>query len=338
MSVQKNNNREFQTMFKDALRKAVFAATFGIAAINSQAAEISMEAAGASSVVGLMPQTMASYLSDAGVDVQLAMGQTLTKSLLKVADGQLDSAVIPPGAFNALKVGKGPYAKIGAEKGAEMAGNVRALYGLPGSTFHAITWADNGINEWKDAAGKRVYIGPPAGAANAQITSLAEAGGLAKDSYEGIKAPWGAAAQAFQDGQFDVYVGTFPVGSQVVAELSLKRPIRILGIPEGTQPDKGLGMEPSNIPADTYPNQANKSDSATFVTLMFMGVNAAMSDDLAYTMTKVYMESREQMGNDNRLLNHLSKFSPFTGVTATLHPGAIKYYEEQGIEVPTNLR
>lgn len=325
-------------MLKKALRKSVLATTLSLSAISTQAADISMEAAGASSVVGIMPQTMATYLAAADVNVQLAMGQTLTKSLLKVADGKLDSAVIPPGAYNALKAGKGPYAKIGAEKGAEMAKNVSALYGLPGSTFHAITWADNGIENWKDAAGKRVYIGPPAGAANAQITSLAEAGGLAKDTYEGIKAPWGAAAQAFQDGQFDVYVGTFPVGSQVVAELSLKRPIRILGIPEGTQPKKGLGMEEANIPAGTYPNQANKTDSGTFVTLMFMGVRTDMSDDLAYTMTKVYMESREQMGKDNRLLSHLSKYSPFTGVTARLHPGAIKYYEEHGIEVPANLK
>ena len=324
-------------MFK-TLRNAALAASIGLAASGAQAVDISMEAATAQSVVGLMPQTMASYLSEAGVDVQLAMGQTLTKSLLKVATGQLDSAVIPPGAFNALKAGKGPYAKMGQEKGSEMASGVRALYGFPGSTYHAITWADNGINEWPDAAGKRVYIGPPAGAANAQITSLAAAGGLEADQYEGIKAPWGAAAQAFQDGQFDVYVGSFPVGSQVVAELSLKRPIRILGIPEGTEPKAGLGMEKSVVPAGTYPDQANESDSAAFLTLMFIGVNQSMSDDLAYTMTKIYMESREQMGKDNRLLNHLASYSPFTGVTAPLHPGAIRYYEEQGITVPDNLK
>lgn len=325
-------------MFKKALRNTALATSLGLAAVGSQAADISMEAATAASVVGLMPQTMASYLANDDVNVQLAMGQTLTKSLLKVATGKLDSAVIPPGAFNALKAGKGPYKKMGAEKGADMASSVRALYGFPGSTYHAITWADNGINEWKDAAGKRVYIGPPAGAANAQITSLAAAGGLEAGTYEGIKAPWGAAAQAFQDGQFDVYVGPFPVGSQVVAEMSLKRPIRILPVPMGTEPKKGLGMEQSVVPAGSYPDQANDSDSASFLTLMFIGVNESMSDDLAYTMTKVYMETREQMGKDNRLLNHLASYSPFTGVTAPLHPGAVKYYEENGFEVPANLK
>lgn len=71
---------------------------------------------------------------------------------------------------------------------------------------------------------------------------------------------------------------------------------------------------------------------------MFIGVNESKSDDLAYTMTKVYMETREQMGKDNRLLNHLASYSPFTGVTAPLHPGAVKYYEENGFTVPANLK
>lgn len=325
-------------MFKNAFRKTVLATTLGLAAVTTQAADISMEAAGSQSVVGLMPQTMASFLSKEDVNVQLALGQTLTKSLLKVASDKLDSAVIPPLAFNALKAGKGPYAKMGAEKGAELASSVRALYGFPGSTFHAITWADQGINEWKDAAGKRVYIGPPAGAANRQIISMAAAGGLEADQYEGVKAPWNASVQAFQDGQFDVAVLSMPVGSQVLAEMSLKRPVRILSLPEGTKPNAALGMESSIIPAGTYPQQANEKDSTGFLTLMFMGVNESMSDDLAYTMTKVYMESREQMGKDNAMLNHLTKYSPFTGVAAPLHPGAIKYFEEQGIEVPANLK
>lgn len=325
-------------MYKTVLRKAALTAALGFATAMTHADDIGMESATAASVVGLMPQTMASFLAKSDVNVQLALGQTLTKSLLKVATGKLDSAVIPPGAFNALKAGKGPYKKMGAEKGAQTAAPIRALYGFPGSSYHAITWADNGIESWPDAAGKRVYIGPPAGAANAQITNLASLGGLEKGTYEGIKAPWGAAAQAFQDGQFDVYVGSFPVGSQVVAELSLKRPIRILGIPKGTEPRAGLGMEKSVVPAGTYPDQANDEDSSTFLTLMFMGVHESMSDELAYTMTKVYMDSREQMGKDNRLLNHLVNYSPFTGVVAPLHPGAVKYYEENGFEVPANLK
>lgn len=325
-------------MFKKALRNTALAAAVGLSAMSSHAADIAMEAATAGSVVGLMPQTMASFLAKADVNVQLALGQTLTKSLLKVAGGDLDSAVIPPSAYLSLKAGKGPYAKMGEEKGAAAAANVRSLYGFPGSSYHAITWADNGIKEWKDAAGKRVYIGPPAGAANAQISAMAAAGGLADGTYEGIKAPWGAAAQSFQDGQFDVYVGSFPVGSQVVAELGLKRPIRILGIPADAYPKKALGMEMSVVPAGTYPDQANETDAYTYLTLMFMGVNASMSDDLAYTMTKVYMETREQMGKDNRLLNHLANYSPFVGVTAPLHPGAIKYYEENGFSVPAELK
>ena len=80
------------------------------------AQKVSMETASASSVVGLMPQSMAPIWSNTGLDIQLAMGQTLTKSLLKLGQGSLDTAVVPPPAYANLARGKGPYAKLGAEK------------------------------------------------------------------------------------------------------------------------------------------------------------------------------------------------------------------------------
>lgn len=304
----------------------------------ANAADISMESASAASLTGLMPQTMAAYWADSGVNVQLALNQTLTKSLLKVGSGQLDAAIVPTPAYYALKAGKGPFAKLGADKGEETAGSVRSLFGFASSFYHAFTWADSGIETFADAAGKRVYVGPPAGAASSQITALAAAGGLEKGSYEPIKAPWGVAAQGFKDGQYDVYVGGFPLGSQAAAELSLQRPIRILGInPENREAPKNLGMEAAMIPAGTYPGMVNDEDIYTWKVLMFMGVDKNMSEDLAYTLTKTYFNSLDDMAEGNALLANLAGATPFTGAAAPLHPGAVRYYKEQGIEIPAEL-
>jgi TRAP-type uncharacterized transport system substrate-binding protein len=38
--------------------------------------------------------------------------------------------------------------------------------------------------------------------------------------------------QAFQDGQFDVLVGAFPIGAAAVQQLALQRKIRIIGVPD----------------------------------------------------------------------------------------------------------
>lgn len=325
-------------MIKQTVRATLCALTLGVASINAQATDISMEAATAASVVGLMPQTMASYWAEQDVDVQLSLGQTLTKSLLKIASGKLDSAVIPTPAYYALQAGKGPYSKMG-DKGAALADNVQALFGFPASLFHAITWADSGINSWEDAAGKRVYIGPPAGAANAMIRALAKAGGLEEGKYEEVKAPWGVAPQSFQDGQFDVYVGSFALGAQAVAEMSLQRPIRILSVKEENRTaPKALGLASAVIPAGTYSGVVNEQDALTYQTLMYLAVSKEMSEDVAYRLTKTYFDNVEKMAQGNALLKGLLNADPFMGAAGKIHPGAARYYAEQGIEIPEDLK
>lgn len=324
---------------KKWLRNSLYAATMISALITTsvQADQVSMESASANSVLGMIPQSMAGHWAKDGVDIQLSLNQTLTKSLLKVAAGKLDSAVVPPLAYNAMKKGVGPYKKMG-DKAGKLAENVRSLFGMPGSLYHAITWADDDIKNWADGAGKRVYIGPPAGAANKQITTLAATGGLEKETYDPIKAPWGAAQQSFQDGQFDVYVGVYGLGSQSLAELSLSHDIRLLSLASKTQtPPEGLGMQVAAIPPNTYPGQVNEEEVITWQTLMMMAVHKDFSEETAYQLTKTYFEKRAEVAKANAILSQLPTTDHFSGVNAPLHPGAVRYYKEAGIPIPSNL-
>lgn len=303
------------------------------------AEKVSMETATANSVVGLMPQSMAPIWAKAGVDVELAMGQTLTKSLLKLAQGSLDTAVVPPSAYAGLKAGKGPYESIG-DKGAAMAANTVALWGFSASNYHPIVWADSGIDDWSKIKGKRVYLGPPAGAANAQIRELVKRASGYEDGkdYEGIKAPWGVAPQGYKDGQFDVLVLPAGLGSQAIIEMALSKPIRILGMPADANPPAALGMVKASIPKGTYQGQVNNDqDLNSWQTVMMVMAKKSLSDDMAYRLTKTYVESRKELAKGNALLRELPGDSVFAGVIAPLHPGAVKYYKEAGIAIPPEL-
>ncbi|WP_419907256.1 TAXI family TRAP transporter solute-binding subunit [Hoeflea sp.] len=326
------------------------AAGLALAVFSSLAAaeSLSIEGGGAASLTGIVPQTYAQFTSAEGIDLQVVLGQTLTKSALKVAAGKLDLAVIPPPAFRAMSRGVGPYAGQ-ADAAKKLSEDVRSLFAFPGGTFHAIVWADSGIEDWGDIAGKRVFIGPPAGAASGQIQGMIEAasGGMkAGDDYEGVKAPWGAAQQSFQDGQYDVYVAAAAVGQQALNELSLQREIRILGVPDTvvgsdnwTDYTVAQAVDTTVIPAGTYSGQVNADDDlSTAVTMMMVGVNKAMPDDTAYALTKAYWENLASMKSANALLKSIDPEKPFAGTNAPLHPGAVRYYEENGIAIPDTLR
>lgn len=302
------------------------------------AAKISMESTAATSVVGMVPQALAPKWAEAGVDVELALGQTLTKSLLKVGQGSLDAAIIPLPAYNLLVLGKGPYTQMG-DKGKALAGNVRSLFAFTASTFHPIVWADSGINSWADIKGKRVFIGPPAGAANDQIKGLIKAASGFEEGkdYTGIKAPWGVAGDGFRDGQYDVYIGAYGVGAQAVAEMSLSRKIRVLSLPNANEPPEVLGLAVGGIPAGTYPGAVNTDKAIVWRTLMMMSVNKDMSDDTAYRLTKTYFNSMAALKAGNAGLAVLDPADAFEGLAAPLHPGALKYYKEVNRAAPAQL-
>ncbi|MEM9341964.1 MAG: TAXI family TRAP transporter solute-binding subunit [Pseudomonadota bacterium] len=328
-------------------KTAIAAATLAVSATLAHGQSLSLEGGGAASLTGIVPQTYAQFASEEGIDLQVVLGQTLTRSALKLAAGRIDMAVVPPPAFRAMANGVGPYSE-NADQAKTLSGDVRALFGFPGGTFHAIAWADSGIASWGDLAGKRVYIGPPAGAASGQIQGLIESasGGLKnEDDYEGIRAPWGAAQQSFQDGQYDVYVASAAVGSQALNELSLQREIIILGVPE-----EMVGSDTWNealtrgsltealIPAGTYSGQSNgDKDLTTVATSMMMAVHKDMDDDTAYALTKAYWENLEAMKNANALMRSIDENDVFGGMNAPVHPGAARYYAEIGVEIPADL-
>ena len=331
------------TIFKSV----VAAVALALAAPAAHAQSLSLEGGGAASLTGIVPQTYAQFAADEGIGLQVVLGQTLTRSALKLAAGRIDMAVVPPGAYRAMSNGVGPYAKQG-DQAKQLAPNVRALFAFPAGTFHPVVWADGGIETWDDLAGKRVYIGPPGGAASAQIQSLIElgSGGLkAGDDYEGIRAPWSAAQQSFQDGQFDVYVGSVAVGSQALNELSLQRDIRLLGVSDEVRASEAwqdflveAAQFESVIAAGSYAGQVNgDEDQVSTASAMMMSVQASMDDGTAYGLTKAYWDNLDAMMNANALMQSIDPDKPFAGMNAKLHPGAVRYYQEKGIDIPAAL-
>ena len=223
------------------------------------------------------------------------------------------------------------------------------LFTFPGGSFHPIVWADSGIDSWDDLKDRRVYVGPPAGAAGNQIRGMIrEATGGFEDGtdYKGVRLPFEAAGQAFQDGQFDMYVIPAAIGQQSVQELSLQREIRILGVPEEVVASEGWAafleeqsVRTDTVPAGTYQGQVNgDAPQNMFVTVMLMAAHADLDDDTAYTLTRSFFDNLDAMKAANAMMAAVNADDPFAGANMPVHPGAARYYAEQGIEIPAALQ
>ena len=92
------------------------------------------------------------------------------------------------------------------------------------------------------------------------------------------------------------------------------------------------------IAPGTYSGQVN-SDEELIVPAyaMVFAVNKSMDDDMAYRITKAYWSNIDEYKKSVAELAQLPTSEPLSGNNIPLHPGAARYYEEQGIAIPEDM-
>lgn len=302
--------------------------------------------------------TLAAILDADGVaTMQITEGATLTNSVQAVAEGQLDMAPAPLILPFLLSRGVGPYSGVGAEKGAELAGNLRALFFSAPSAQLFGHYNSGAIQGIEDIEGKRIYNGPPRGAAlttgRAAIQLLA---GLKDgEGYEGVQTPWPDTVSTITGGAVDGWTlpEGLPSGRQIAIAAAggttiYDMPSDLLNSELGQQIVNAPGNAPYSIPVEEY-RAAYAGNDITIVTdddtfdtfaLAFAQiVPATMDDDLAYQITKSYLAGQERFETGSPRGPYLFlSFGDIDGtsqgvcgaVAMKLHAGAVRAYEEAG--------
>ena len=85
------------------------------------------------------------------------------------------------------------------------------------------------------------------------------------------------------------------------------------------------------IPMRFYPNAVNKGDVLTFGVKATLVTSASVPDDVVYKLTKEIFENLDQFKGLVAAQWQLTKKGMLEGLTAPIHPGAMKYYKEAGL-------
>lgn len=165
--------------------------------------------------------------------------------------------------------------------------------------------------------------------------------GIDMDSdYELMHAGYGPSAEALQNGQVKG-IGT-PAGVPTGAVSQLMAAAGDSVMPLNITDDELMKMDGGRnlwtrfvIPAGTYPNQAN--DWNTIAQPNFLATNADVSDENVYMITKTIYENLAFLQAIHPATKAMAIEKAIAGLPVPLHPGAAKFYEEQGIDVPDRL-
>jgi TRAP transporter TAXI family solute receptor len=281
-----------------------------------------------------------------GTSTQINDSQTLTRSALKLGRGQIEMMPFPTTIYSFLSKGSAMYKKKLHKQAIAASKNVRSIWGWNAVLFHPITFQSTGIKTYGDIKGKRVFTGPPSGAAAVTSERIIQAltGYAPNKDYKAIRLPWGGGLQAMLDGKLDVYMRPAGIGAASVEQLGLKQKFRLLDIGDSSTSAawkkylKPMGREEGVIPAGTYKGQVNNDKDVTVGANTFQyAVTKSLPDDTVYKMTKLTWDNIEEIHKTASTLQTLNKAKPFVGVNMPLHRGAIRYYREQGIKIPAQL-
>jgi hypothetical protein len=286
-------------------------------------------------VMATFANIVSSQLDD--VNIEVAAGGAATAHMMEVGRGNLDMSMTSPVVWNLMKGGKAMYAS--QSEAPTLADDVQLLMWFPYGQYHFAVRADSDIQVLDDLEGASVFLGPTGGGAwNAAYGWVKATTGLdAKEGdFEAIDANWTTGYQSFLDGTIDMYVAGCIDPCGPFLQITETESIRFVG-PEdhtGEGVDKWLGKfrYRDAIPAGVYANQANDGEVISLNTAVGIAVNAGVSEDTVYAITKAFWDNIDQVTSDAPWAKSLSLEYAATGQGGiTYHPGAAKYYKEAGV-------
>ena len=190
--------------------------------------------------------------------------------------------------------------------------------------------------------GKGLALGARnSGALGSNLTILSNLGFDAESDFTLFYAGYGASGDALQDGRvagLSTPAG-IPTGAISSVFANLGSDVTLLEFtPEQAQKaDGGLGLwSPLVIPAGTYAGQDQEIE--TIAQPNFLAVNADVPEDHVYLLAKAIFENLAFLNGIHKATTDMSLETAITGLPVPLHAGAIRYFDEAGIEVPVGLR
>ncbi|MCC5963882.1 MAG: TAXI family TRAP transporter solute-binding subunit [Rhodobacteraceae bacterium] len=214
--------------------------------------------------------------------------------------------------------------------------DVRALFPMYETPFQGIALTSQDISSVGDLAGKRVSVGPAGGTPGTYWPRILEALDVeANVSFAGAA----DAAGQLQDGLIDAFVFAAGVPIAAFSQLAAEADVRTFTF---TEEEHAAVLEafpevsPFTIPGGSYTVQ--DEDQPSVAMWNFAIAHADMPESLAYEITKLVMENNDRMMQIHAAAEATLPENFENNAFLPFHPGAVRWFEENGFEIPEDLR
>lgn len=217
--------------------------------------------------------------------------------------------------------------------------NTRALASVYPNAVQLVTLAESDIHTIADLAGKRVSVGAPGSGTELNARAVLEANGVSYEDFTPQRLNFNETADAIRDGDIDA--GFWSVGppTSSILNLAATRDIRLIGLSDEEIANAQEAVEvfaPYELAAGMYDGMDEAVQTIGIPNVLV--VNADMDEELAYQLTQLLFENTDELIAVHPAANDTTVEFTMGSTPVPLHPGAIRYFEEVGADIPDRLR
>jgi len=211
--------------------------------------------------------------------------------------------------------------------------DLRAVFSVHPEPFTVVARADSGIESFEDLKGKRVNLGNPGSGARATFEVVMEKMGWETSDFS-LAAELKSAEQAAAlcDDKIDAIVFTVGHPSGTIKEATTSCDSKLINVDNDTikkLADDNDFYAMATIKGGTY--RGSDDDITTFGVGATFVTSTDTSDEVVYEMVKAVFDNFRRFKKMHPAFANLEEANMIkNNLSAPLHPGAIKYYKEQG--------
>lgn len=313
----------------------VLALTVGLAATAQAQTRVTLKSAASTSSYYVMMVQLAEMLravSDGAIQPTVEESQGSVQNVKEAA--RRPGAFVfttPPSLLASARAGTGQFE---GETGYD---RIRTLAVVPFITIHLVVAADAGVDEVVDLAGKTFIPGGTGTFCEGRTKSVLNLLGVL-DDMELVDTELNNAAPALRNRRVAGFATCSSHPVPLLQELATTTDVKILSLTDDQRAsimaeDPLAG--PITIAANTYPGQDEPVDTVAVPVGLF--ATDGMDDDTAYTIVKSFWEQRDQLAEESAWWAGVSP-QLVNLMNTPLHPGALRYYEEIGLDIPDDMR
>ena len=207
---------------------------------------------------------------------------------------------------------------------------LRGIAAIYPNYIQIVASAESGITDFAGLAGKSLSVGAPASGTELNARAIF---GAMDMSYEDLGKveylPFAESVELIKNRQLDATLQSAGLGVASIRDLSTSLPITVVAVPASVAETLGTPYNAATIPANTYDGQTE--DVPTIAISNFLVTSDAVSEELAYQMTKQLYENLETLASSHQAAGEIDIANAIEGMPIPLHPGAERYYREQGL-------